>query len=441
MSNTHKTLQHRIKKQIEFYFGDNNLPNDKYLLGKVRESEKGWIPIEMLATFNRVKKLSTDVEFISKCLHSSILLELDSNGTHVRRVKPLQEKPVNKIQEALKSKFWKDHDLSPFTHTDSHMRIISGTSNPDLAQKICDELKHPLTPVTIRRFADGETWCQVQESVRGCDVFIVQSTCSPVNDHLMELLLLVDAIKRASARSITAVMPYYGYARQDRKTKARVPISAALVAKLIESAGVERVCSLDLHCGQIQGFFSCAVDNLFGQPKLANAFAQTYQGDLENDIVVVSPDAGGTERADYFRDALANLLGRDVGMAMMNKKREEANKVARMELIGDVTGKDCIIVDDMIDTAGTLCLAASRLEESGARRVFACASHGLLNGPGVSRIVESVLERVFILNTIPLPQDKQHQKIVSVSVADVLSQTIERINTGSSVSTLFGLEP
>lgn len=292
-----------------------------------------------------------------------------------------------------------------------------------------------MTPVQIRRFADGEVWCQVQESVRGCDVFIIQSTCPPVNDNLMELLLLVDAIKRASAKSITAIMPYYGYARQDRKTKARVPISAALVAKLIESAGVDRVCAIDLHCGQIQGFFSCAVDNLFGQPTLAYAFSKTISN-LE-DIVVVSPDAGGAERADYFRDALEKITEKKISMAMMNKKRVEDNKVAHMELIGDVNGKNCVIVDDMIDTAGTLCFAAETLKKAGAKSVYACASHGLLNGNGKDNIIKSCLEKVFLLNTIPLPEEKQHEKIITVSIADLVAKAITKIIGSSSLSTLF----
>ena len=272
------------------------------------------------------------------------------------------------------------------------------------------------------------------------DVYVIQSTCTPVNDNFMELCLIVDALKRASCNRITAVVPYYGYARQDRKTKPRVPISAALVSRLLESSGVDRVLSVDLHCGQIQGFFNIPVDNLHAKPVLVQAFHRII---LESDedfsgLVVVSPDAGGAERADNFRTALNHADPKlQASMAVMNKKRVEANKVATMELVGNVEGKHCVIVDDMIDTAGTLVMCAQILKDNGAKRVFACATHGLFNGTGVKKIEESVIEKVIVTNTVPLAPEKTHQKIVSVCVSQLVGEAIRRVHNEESVSSLF----
>lgn len=318
--------------------------------------------------------------------------------------------------------------------------------------------------MNVTKFADGEIGIQIQENVRGCDVFIIQPTCTPVNDNLMELCLIMDAMKRSSAKRITAVLAYYGYARQDRKTKPRVPISAALVARLIESAGADRVLSVDLHCGQIQGFFKVPVDNLYAKPvlvqELIRKLVQDRQEEIDlnnnnsseqnngesprgngfTDVVVVSPDAGGAERADSFRSDLndSDFFKNHVTMAVMNKKREEANKVARMELVGDVEGRDCVIVDDMIDTAGTLVMCAQILRENGAKKIYACATHALLNGPGVQRIDGSVIDTVFVTDTIPMSQEKKKsKKIVQVSANKLIAEAIRRVHNEESISILF----
>ncbi|KAL0477879.1 ribose-phosphate pyrophosphokinase [Acrasis kona] len=315
------------------------------------------------------------------------------------------------------------------------LKLFSGTANPDLSEQVSKQLGISVSTMGITRFVDGEVGVQILENVRGCDIFIVQSTCTPVNDNLMELALITDAMRRASAKRITAVIPYYGYARQDRKTKPRVPISAALVARLVESAGCDRVLSIDLHCGQIQGFFKIPVDNLMAKPVLVQEIMSRLR-DLEN-VCIVSPDAGGAERADSFRHDFNRSFDYNAGMAVMNKKRVEANKIERMELVGNVQGCDCIIVDDMIDTAGTLCTAAKVLMENGAKRVFACATHALLNGRGVKNIEESVIEKVIVTNTVPQNKDKTHEKIIYVSVARILSEAIRRVHNEESISILF----
>lgn len=285
------------------------------------------------------------------------------------------------------------------------LKIFSGTSNPAFAHAICKALQCPLGEISIQRFADGEVDVQIMENVRGCDVFVIQSTCTPVNEHLMELFLIMDALRRASVHRITAVIPYYGYARQDRKTKPRVPISAALAAQLIEAAGANRVLSVDLHCGQVQGFFRIPVDNLYASPVFLRDLLKRHR-DL-NDVVVVSPDAGGLERAERFRQLLEGEILEPVGVAIINKKREQANKVSSMELVGSVTGADVIIVDDIVDTAGTLCKAAELLKEKGAKRVFACVTHPLLSGNAISKIENSVIDRLVVVDTIPVQVPKE----------------------------------
>ncbi|MEW6261943.1 MAG: ribose-phosphate pyrophosphokinase [Thermodesulfobacteriota bacterium] len=306
--------------------------------------------------------------------------------------------------------------------------IVTGNSHPALSKEICGYLGLPLGLTQVRRFSDGEIFVELGENVRGRDVFIIQSTSTPVNEHLMELLIMIDALKRASARRITAVLPYYGYARQDRKVAPRVPISAKLVADLITVAGAKRLLSMDLHAGQIQGFFDIPVDHLFAAPVFLN-----YIRDKQlMDLIIVSPDAGGVERARAY----AKRLG--VSMAIVDKRREEANVAQVMNIIGDVEGKTAIIVDDMVDTAGTLTQAAEALKKHGARAVMACATHPVLSGPAVERIDASVLTSVVLANTIPLSEKaKVSPKIHTLSVAPLLGEAIRRIHQEDSVSSLF----
>lgn len=317
------------------------------------------------------------------------------------------------------------------------MKIFSGTANIPLAQDVAEKLGTQLSEVSINRFADGEIGIRVMESVRGKDIYIIQPTCPPkVNDNMMELILLISTMRRASARSITAVMPYYGYARQDRKMQSRVPISAADVARLLEAMGVDRVVAVDLHCGQIQGFFSPSVpcDNLDGAVTALMYFKNLA---LENTIII-SPDAGGVHRAKAFRDALKKI-GCNAGLAMIIKQREKANQIAQMDLVGDVKGCDCIIVDDMIDTAGTLCKAGNELKRRGARNIYAFATHGLFNGPAINRIRKSVFEKVVITDTITLPPTKKIDKIDQLSIAKLLADAIYSIQFKTSISGLFDI--
>ncbi len=336
------------------------------------------------------------------------------------------------------------HQVSPLPYqqrsdifaTRRGLKVFSGNANVTLAQEIAVFLQTKLGKAHIGRFADGEVNCTVRENVRGKDVYIVQPTCMPVNENLMELLLMVSTMRRSSARRITAVIPYYGYARQDRKMTARTPISAADVARLLEAMGVDRVVAIDLHCGQIQGFFGprVPVDNLDG-----GVIGVSYFGnyDLHNPVVV-SPDAGGVYRAKKFREGLAVKHDLDPGLAMIIKQRTKANEVDRMDLVGNVVDSDVIIVDDIIDTAGTLCKAAEVLKEYGARRVFAFASHGLFNGPANARVAESALTEVVVLDTIPLSEEsKANSKIRQLSIAHVIAQAIQNIHSKKSVSALF----
>jgi len=317
------------------------------------------------------------------------------------------------------------------------LKVFSGNGNLSLALEITKILGINLGKATVGRFADGEVNVRIHENVRGKDVFIVQPTCPPVNDNLMELLLLISTLNRASARRVTAVIPYYGYARQDRKMQARVPISAADVARLLEAMGVDRVIAVDLHCGQIQGFFGprVPVDNLDGGVVGINHFGDK---DLHNPVIV-SPDAGGVYRAKKFKEGLEHKYDwDDVGLAMIIKQRTRDGTVDSMDLVGDVKDCDCVIVDDMIDTAGTLCKAAAVLKANGARRVFAFASHGLLSGPGNDRIAQSTMEECVILNTIPSSaQRAANEKLTELSVAPLLAQTIFNCHAKKSVSALF----
>jgi len=312
--------------------------------------------------------------------------------------------------------------------TINQIKIFSGNANPLLAQEICDYLSLPLGRASVRTFSDGEVYVEIGENVRGADVFVIQPTCPPVDHHVMELLIMVDALRRASARRITAVLPYYGYARQDRKAAPRVPISAKLVADIITVAGVRRVLAMDLHAAQIQGFFNIPVDHLFAAPVLLKYLRKKITGN----VVMVSPDAGGVERTRAF----AKRLG--AGLAIIDKRRERPNESHVMNVVGDVRGKIAIILDDMVDTAGTLCKATDALKEHGAKEIHACTTHPVLSGPAINRIKESVLESLVVTNTIPLSEKaRKVDKIKVLSVSDLLGEAIKRIHNDDSVSLLF----
>ena len=307
-------------------------------------------------------------------------------------------------------------------------KIFTGNANPGLAAEIAQALGTELGERMCRQFSDGEIYLQIKENVRGADVFIIQPTCTPVDRHLMELLLMIDALKRASADRITAVLPYYGYARQDRKDKPRVPISARLVAALLETAGADRVLALDLHAAQIQGFFDIPVDHLFATPVMIEYFRPL---NIPN-LTVVSPDAGGVERARAFAKRL------NAPLAIIDKRREEANVAEVMNVVGEVEGRNCLLVDDLIDTAGTLVKGAEALLVKGAASVSACATHAVLSGPAVKRIEESCLKEVVFSNSIPLSKEAQKStRIKSLSVATLLAEAIRSIHEETSVSVLF----
>jgi ribose-phosphate pyrophosphokinase len=307
------------------------------------------------------------------------------------------------------------------------LKLFTGTANRPLAEEIARYLRVPLGDAEVSRFSDGEVFVQVNENVRGSDVFILQPTCPPVNDNLMELLIMTDALKRASAQRITAVLPYYGYARQDRKVQPRVPITAKLVADLLEAAGVSRVLALDLHAGQIQGFFNVPVDHLFAGPPVIVDYLS--KKNLQ-DPVIVSPDAGGVERAR----AIAKRL--NAGLAIIDKRREGPNVAVVMHLIGEVAGRDAVVIDDMIDTAGTLVQAVDTLAREGARRILACGVHPVLSGPALARIQASPIEETVVTNTIPVPPEKR-SAVTVLTVAPLLGEAIRRIHHEESVSTLF----
>jgi len=312
------------------------------------------------------------------------------------------------------------------------VKVFAGNSNPDLATAICDRLSKRLGDCKVSSFADGEVSLALSEPVRGADVFIVQSTCKPVNDNLMELLVMIDSMRRASAGRITAVIPYFGYARQDRKAKSRDPISAKLVANLITAAGADRVLTMDLHAAQIQGFFDIPVDNLFGAPLLGSYYLQRV-GRGNDDFMVVSPDVGSVARARTFSQKL------DINLAIVDKRRQKANSSEVMNIIGDVEGKNVILLDDMVDTAGSLCHAAEALVEIGhAKDIYACASHGVLSGPAIDRVEASPIKELVLLDTIPYPTGKpESSKIKYLSVAPLFAEAIERTYEEVSISSLF----
>lgn len=309
------------------------------------------------------------------------------------------------------------------------MILFTGNSNPALASAIAESVGVPLSKATVRTFSDGEILVEIQENVRGGDVFVIQSICTPGNDNLMELLLMLDALKRASAKRITAVVPYYGYARQDRKVSPRVPISAKLLADLITTAGASRMLTVDLHAGQIQGFFDIPVDNLFGNPVLLPYFRDRLKG---KPVAVVSPDAGGVERARAFAKKL------DASLAIIDKRRPRANEVAEMRIIGDVRGCTAVIVDDMVDTAGTLCTAAAALRDAGAADVLAACTHAVLSGPANERLRESQISELVITDTIPLREASASTgKVRVLSVAQLIGEAIRRTHDEESISSLF----
>ncbi len=309
------------------------------------------------------------------------------------------------------------------------LKILTGTAHQALAQEVSECLGVRLADTAVSRFSDGEIQVRLNENVRGSDVFVIQPTCTPVNDNIMELLLIVDALKRASAGRITAVIPYYGYARQDRKVQPRVPISAKMVADLVTAAGTSRVLTVDLHAGQIQGFFNIPVDNLYAAPVLLEYIRNKY--DLNN-LVIVSPDAGGVERARAFAKHLKSSI------AIVDKRRERANECEVMNVIGDVSGKEALILDDMADTAGTMTQAAAALKGKGARKVSAACTHAVLSGVAVDRINASVIEEMIVTNTIPLDSKKEKcGKLTVLSIGSLLGQAIKRINEESSISSLF----
>ncbi|MDD3582366.1 MAG: ribose-phosphate pyrophosphokinase [Desulfobacca sp.] len=313
----------------------------------------------------------------------------------------------------------------------NELKIFSGNSNPDLALAVCKGLSLPLGAANLGTFSDGEILVEIGENVRGQDVFVIQSTCQPVNGNLIELLIMIDALKRASARRITAVIPYYGYARQDRKVAPRVPISAKLVADLLTAAGSSRVLTLDLHVGQIQGFFNIPVDNLYASPVMMRYIKENFQ----NDLVMVSPDAGGVPRARAYAKRL------NAGLAMIDKRRDAPGKAKAMHIIGDVAKKQAVILDDIIDTGGTLAEAAKTIMEHGAKGVYACCSHPVLSGPAIRRVMDSPLKRLIVTDTIPLGDETLScPKIIQLSVASLFCKAILNIHCEDSISSLFEIQ-
>ena len=311
----------------------------------------------------------------------------------------------------------------------SRLRLFCGNSNPALAQEIASYLGIPVGPRVSKRFADGELYIQIQESIRGCDVFLVQPTCAPVNDHLMELLIMVDACRRASARQITAVIPYYGYARADRKTAGRESITAKLVANLLKESGVNRVLAMDLHSAQIQGYFDIPCDHIYGAPVLVDYLATRDLGE----VVVVSPDVGGVARARAFAKRMD-----DAPLAIIDKRRSAHNVAESLTVIGDVSGKTAVLVDDMIDTGGTISQGAKLLRQQGAKRVIACATHAVFSPPAVERLSEpGLFEEVVVTNSIPVAPEDRFPQLQMLSVANMLGETIWRIHEESSVSSMF----
>ncbi|CAM5213339.1 Ribose-phosphate pyrophosphokinase OS=Ureibacillus acetophenoni OX=614649 GN=prs PE=3 SV=1 [Ureibacillus acetophenoni] len=317
----------------------------------------------------------------------------------------------------------------PYQYANSKLKLFSLNSNYPLAQEIAEVMGVELGKSSVKHFSDGEVQISIEESIRGCDVFIVQSTSAPVNEHLMELLIMIDAVKRASAKTVNVVIPYYGYARQDRKAKAREPITAKLVANLLETAGATRVIVLDLHAPQIQGFFDILIDHLMAVPLLSEYFlSKNYSPD---ELVIVSPDHGGVTRARKMAERLKAPI------AIIDKRRPKPNVAEVMNIVGNIEGKVCILIDDIIDTAGTITLGANALMQNGAREVYACCSHPVLSGPAIERIENSPIKELVVTNTIQLPDEKRSPKVKQLSVANLMAEAISRVYENKSVSTLF----
>jgi len=312
-------------------------------------------------------------------------------------------------------------------YKDPSLKVFSLNSNPTLAQEIAENIGTELGKCTVTSFSDGEIQINIEESIRGCDVYVVQSTCEPVNQHIMELLIMIDALKRASAKTINIVMPYYGYARQDRKARSREPITAKLMANLLETAGASRVIMLDLHASQIQGFFDVPIDHLVGVPLLSDYF----ESKNIDDLVIVSPDHGGVTRARKMADRLKAPI------AIIDKRRPRPNVAEVMNIVGNIEGKTAILIDDIIDTAGTITLAANALVENGAKEVYACCTHPVLSGPAIDRINNSKIKELVVTNTIPLKDEKRIDKVTELSVGQLISEAIMRVHERKSISVLF----
>ncbi|MBU6229781.1 MAG: ribose-phosphate pyrophosphokinase [Cyanobacteria bacterium REEB459] len=318
--------------------------------------------------------------------------------------------------------------LLPALSDNNRLRLFSGSANVELSKEVARYLGIDLGPMVRKLFADGEVYIQIEESIRGCDVYLIQPTCHPVNDNLMELLIMIDACRRASARQITAVVPYYGYARADRKTAGRESITAKLVANQITTAGANRVLAIDLHSAQIQGYFDIPCDHVYGSPVLTDYIASKNLPDL----VVVSPDVGGVARARAFAKKL-----NDAPLAMIDKRRQAHNTVEVLNVVGDVRDKTAVLVDDMIDTAGTICAGARLLKQHGARQIYACATHPVFSTPAIERLSGGLFEEVIVTNTIPIPPSRQFKQLTVLSMANLLGETIWRIHDESSVSSMF----
>ena len=316
----------------------------------------------------------------------------------------------------------------PLIADNNRLRLFAGSANVPLSQEVARYLGMDLGPMVRKRFADGELYVQIQESIRGCDVYLIQPSCRPVNDHLMELLIMVDACRRASARQITAVIPYYGYARADRKTAGRESITAKLAANLITGAGANRILAMDLHSAQIQGYFDIPFDHVYGSPVILDYLSQKQL----SDIVVVSPDVGGVARARAFAKKL-----NDAPLAIIDKRRQAHNVAEVMNVIGDVAGKTAVLVDDMIDTGGTISEGAKILRQEGARQVYACATHAVFSPPAIERLSSGVFEEVIVTNTIPVSEENRFKQLTVLSVANLLGETIWRIHEDTSVSSMF----
>ena len=374
------------------------------------------------STDNASEIANVDADALTVALDGGAVVAPDDSAKRARRARiesKLDDAPD--LAQMLKHR--------PSHNTEPTFKIFAGNAHPQLARDIAGCLDVPLGKMVTTRFANGESWCAIEESIRGADVFIVQPTCAPVNDTVMELLIMCDAFRRASARRIVPIIPYFGYARQDKKVRPREPITAKMVADLISYAGADRIFAIDLHAGQIQGFFNMPVDHLPAQPIIADYLIKN--GICDKEVTVVSPDVGGVSRATH----LAERLGAD--LAIVAKRRPEPGKVKIVDVIGDVENQICVLIDDMIDSGGTFCAAANELADMGAREIYGCATHPVLSGDAVKRIQDSAIRELIVTDTIPIPPERNIGKITVLSVAEVCAQAILRIHHDDSVSTMF----